>query len=93
MDVQVVEVPDRARFEARDGDDLVGYIDYTLEDDELVLVHTKVEREGLGVGSRLAKGTLDVLLADGRAFSITCPFVKGWVRRHPDYLHRVSLHG
>jgi predicted GNAT family acetyltransferase len=43
------------------------------------------ELAGKGVGSRLVKGALDEVRAEGLKVIAQCPFVKGWIDKHPDY--------
>ena len=53
--------------------------------DRIVLVHTEVlpDAEGMGVGSRLARGALDDARARGLKVSVICPFITAYLRRHP----------
>ena len=53
-----------------------------------MFTHTEVfdAFEGKGVGSALARGALDAVRADGtRQVLPRCPFIRGWIERHPDY--------
>ena len=45
----------------------------------------KDEFEGQGVGGKIARGSLDQTRADGLTVIATCPFIKGWIGKHPDY--------
>jgi predicted GNAT family acetyltransferase len=68
--------------------ELVGAAYYDVADDLIVFTHTEVdeESEGHGVGSALARGALDDVRTEGRRKVIAhCPFIKGWIERHPDY--------
>jgi predicted GNAT family acetyltransferase len=53
----------------------------------ITFLHTEVPSElgGKGVGSNLVKGALDQVRAEGLKVIAECPFVKGWVEKHPDY--------
>jgi predicted GNAT family acetyltransferase len=53
----------------------------------LKLVHTEVPAAlgGKGVGSKLAKGVLDLIRANGDTIVPLCPFMRGYIERHPDY--------
>ena len=80
--------PDNHRFVAEEDGQVVGQIEYRIvRDDRLVLVHTEVDDayEGQGVGSRLAKFALEDLRASGRKIVPECPFVAGYLERHPEY--------
>jgi predicted GNAT family acetyltransferase len=87
-DVQVTDNEAEQRYEARVGGELAGSAYYDTADDLIVFTHTEVDDafEGKGVGSALAKAALDDVRADGRRRVIPrCPFIKGWIDRHPDY--------
>ncbi len=43
------------------------------------------ELGGQGIGSKLVKGALDQVRADGLKVVAQCPFVRGWIEKHPDY--------
>ena len=63
------------------------FIDYREGRDRLLLVHTEVPAAlgGKGVGSRLAKGTLDLLRSEGVKVELRCDFLQNFVARHPEY--------
>jgi predicted GNAT family acetyltransferase len=60
---------------------------YELADGVITFVHSEVPPElgGKGIGSQLVKGALDQVRADGLKVVAQCPFVKGWIDKHPDY--------
>ena len=60
---------------------------YKLADDVITFIHTEVPPElgGKGVGSRLVKGALDQVRAEGLKVIAQCPFVKAWIDKHSDY--------
>lgn len=87
-DVEVTDNEAEKRYEARVDGELAGVAFYDTADDLIVFTHTEVEEsyEGKGVGSTLARAALDDVRADGRRKVIArCPFIKGWIDRHPDY--------
>ena len=87
MGVQVVDVPERRRYEAvRDGE-VLGFAAYQKTDELVVLTHTEVEEalEGQGVGGILVRGALDHVRTQGLRVLPLCPFVHAWMARHPDY--------
>ena len=67
MSDEVVYAPDRSRFEL-DVNGETANVECRLEGNRFVLEHTNVPAalSGQGVGSRLAKGTLDAVRASGR---------------------------
>jgi predicted GNAT family acetyltransferase len=66
---------------------VVGEILYRLEPDHVVLLHTEVlpSVEGKGLGARLVAGALNDIRARGLRIVPFCPFVRSYIRRHPDY--------
>ncbi|HKU06907.1 MAG TPA: GNAT family N-acetyltransferase [Bradyrhizobium sp.] len=53
----------------------------------ITFVHTEVPAElgGKGVGSRLIRGALDQVRAEGLEVVAQCPFVKAWIGKHQAY--------
>jgi len=87
-DVQVSDNPTESRFEARVDGELAGFAAYETTDDLITFTHTEVfdAFEGQGVGSALARGALDEVRSDGtRKVLPRCPFIRGWIEKHPDY--------
>ena len=60
---------------------------YEIADGVITFVHTEVPPElgGKGIGSKLIKGALDRVRADGLKVIAQCPFVKAYIDKHPDY--------
>jgi predicted GNAT family acetyltransferase len=58
-----------------------------VSDGVITFIHTKVPKElgGKGVGSKLVKGALDHVRADGLKAIPQCPFVKAYIDKHPEY--------
>lgn len=68
-------------------DGVTAHIDYARKPDPIVLIHTIVPDEigGKGVGSRLIKGALDMIRAEGIKLVPQCPFVAAYIKKHPEY--------
>jgi hypothetical protein len=79
--------PGKLRYELLLDDDIVGEILYRLTPDAVVLVHTEVSPalEHKGLGARLVAGALDDIRARRLNVVPMCPFVRSYIRRHPDY--------
>lgn len=78
--------PARKRFElAVDGHIAATY--YEIADGVITFVHTEVPPElgGKGIGSKLIRGALDQVRADGLRVIAQCPFVKAFIDKHSDY--------
>jgi predicted GNAT family acetyltransferase len=81
------------RYEVLEDGKVVGEILYRARPgDRIVLLHTEVlpYAEGGGVGSRLVAGALDDIRARGLRVVPLCPFVAGYIRRHPEYADLVA---
>lgn len=86
-DVTVERNEPENRYEARLDGELAGFAEYQLTDQLVVFTHTEVDPayEGKGVGSALAKSALaDVRDQGQRKVLPVCPFIKGYIERHPD---------
>lgn len=78
--------PAEQRFElAGDGGVAVAY--YRRARNAITITHTEVPpaMKGGGAGSRLVKGALDLIRAEGLAVVPQCPFVAAYIGRHPEY--------
>ncbi len=77
---------DARRFEVRlNGNFAV--LDYIPAGGNIVFTHTEVPDafEGQGVGSKLARTALDYARDNELKVIPLCPFVAGYIRRHPEY--------
>ena len=86
--IEVRDVPDQSRFEVYVDGTLAGFSAYLLAGDTLSFVHTEVDDayEGQGVGSALVRQSLDQLRERGDVrVTASCPFVRAWMRNHPEY--------
>lgn len=90
MTAQVVEIQDEPVQGAYviyvDGSP-AGRAEYLLRDGQKVFVHTEVDEShsGLGLASRLVRFALDDVRASGELLVPICPFVRTYIRRHPEY--------
>jgi uncharacterized protein len=83
---EIVDNRAHCRFELTvDGHLAVSY--YKLDGNVLSFIHTEVPPElgGKGIGSKLVKGALDQVRAEGLKVIAVCPFVKAWIAGHPEY--------
>jgi predicted GNAT family acetyltransferase len=60
---------------------------YEIADGVITFIHTEVPPElgGKGIGSKLIKGALDQVRAEGLKVIAQCPFVKAYIDKHADY--------
>ncbi len=93
MDVTFQDNEEASRFEALRGGEVVGFADYRLEPGRIEILHTEVDDslEGKGVGSGLVRFALERAQEGERSVVPWCPFVRAWLRRHPEFIERVSF--
>lgn len=86
-EVTVVDVPHDRRYEARIGDHVAGVATYVRAPDVIAFIHTEVGEayEGRGIGSTLARTALDQARVQGLRVIAICPFIQGWLAKHPEY--------
>ena len=74
------------RFElAVDG--RTAFSQYKLAPGTITFMHTEVpkEFEGQGIGSKLVRGELEAVRARGLKVVAKCPFVAGYIKKHPEF--------
>lgn len=93
MSTEVRDNPDESRYEVLVDGRLAGFAQYRLDGERITIFHTEVEPEyeGHGVGEELARGALDDVRRRGLSLVPLCPFIAGYIHRHPaDYLDLVT---
>lgn len=93
MELSIIDNPDRHRYEAHTPEgELAGLVQYQRRPDRIAFVHTEVrpEFEGKGVGSALAAAALDAARQQGLEVIPQCPYIRGYIARHPDYADLVA---
>lgn len=83
---EVVNNEAARRFEVT-VDGHTGFLNYAKAPGRIELIHTEVPAElgGRGVGGTLAKAALEYAKEAQLKVTPSCPFVKKYVERHPDY--------
>ncbi len=63
------------------------FSEYRRSDGVLYVMHTEVPPalNGKGIGSTLVRGVLDIARAEGLKVKPLCPFVRGYIEKHPEY--------
>ena len=91
---EVKDDPALGRFEMASGDG-TAFVEYRRAGVLIALLHTEVPEalSGQGVGSKLVRGTLDALRAEGTKVVPRCEFVAAFVARHPEYRHLLADEG
>jgi len=90
-EVEVIDVPDRSRFEVRVGGEIAGFTEYRRQAGVIAFVHTEVDPrfEGQGLASTLVRTALAAARADGLSVLPFCPFVRGYIAGHSEFLDLV----
>ncbi len=89
MAAEVIDRPERQRYELVEDGRVLGYADYRpIPGDRLVLEfpHTVIDpaERGRGRGDELITGAMADVRTKGALVRPTCWFVADWLARHPD---------
>ncbi len=89
--IEVRDAPDRDRYEILVGGERAGFAQYVRRGSRTFFVHTEIdpEYEGKGLGSRLAAGALAEERTKAKIVPL-CPFIRGFIDRHPEELEYVD---
>lgn len=90
--VEIADNRERSRFEIRQDGRVIGLAAYAVvpasgsDPERIVFFHTEVrpEYEGQGLAARLAAYALDTTIAAGRTVVALCPYIRAYLRRHPE---------
>lgn len=90
---EVANNPAAGRFEILT-DQGAAILTYRRRGDDLDLMHTEVPRalEGRGYAAALATAALDHARREGIRIIPSCPYVKSYLQRHPEYADLVAPH-
>ena len=91
MSVEIVERPQRSRFEVYVDSELAGFADYRHASDRLSFTHTEVAEKfaGRGLATALIRTALDEARNRGAGVLPFCSFVRAFIARNPEYLDLV----
>ena len=86
-EVVVADNPERSRYEVTVDGTVAGFAAYVRHTDHLNFTHTEIGSEygGRGLGGKLVGGALADLRDKGVKFVATCPFVRSYLEKHPEY--------
>ena len=84
--LDVVNNAEAGRFEVRLGDE-VAFAEYRLLASGILFPHTLVPEvlEGKGVGGAMVRAAMAFARARGEKVIPVCPFVAGYIAKHPEY--------
>jgi uncharacterized protein len=74
------------RYEIWADGEMAGYTQYALLRGRIAFLHTEIYEafEGMGLGTRLARGALEDARARGVVVEPYCPFIAHFIERHLD---------
>jgi predicted GNAT family acetyltransferase len=90
--VVVTDHPESSRYQVAVDGALAGFAEYQRgPGGQIAFTHTEIDPAfaGRGLGGRLARKSLDDARASGTTVLPFCPFYRGWISKHPDYLDLV----
>ncbi|MEV0434330.1 MULTISPECIES: GNAT family N-acetyltransferase [unclassified Nocardia] len=84
---RVVRNQDKNRYDIFYGDELAGFAEYIERGNDTDFVHTEIDDAfgGKGLGSKLARYAVEDVIARGRTITPHCPFIRGWLDKHPEF--------
>ena len=82
----VADARDRERYEAHLDGELAGVLEYVLKRGRIALIHTEVlpRFEGRGIASAIVRFALDDARRRELRVIVRCPYVDGYLERHPE---------
>lgn len=94
MSTEITEITDNAsasRYEIHVDGEQAGFAEYHLHGNEIAFIHTEIDDKfgGQGLGGKLARGALDAARERGLDVLPYCPFIRGWISKHPEYVDLV----
>ncbi len=92
MEPTVIRNDERGRYELRLADAIVGYADFVVEGDRVVLPHTVIDpaHRGSGMAATLVRAALNDVVAQDRTVVPTCWYVAQFIERNPQYQDLVA---
>ncbi|MBR7836428.1 N-acetyltransferase [Actinospica durhamensis] len=90
---EVADHPESNRYEVHVDGALAGFADYQRGPGQIAFTHTEVDSafSGRGLAGRLARKALDDAKAAGNEVLPFCPFFRGFIAKHPEYLELVPV--
>lgn len=83
----VVRNVEKNRYDVFFDGELAGFTEYIERDNDTDFIHTEIDDAfaGKGLGGVLARQAIEDVIARGRTITAHCPFIRGWLDKHPEY--------
>ncbi|WP_063054460.1 GNAT family N-acetyltransferase [Nocardia salmonicida] len=84
---RVVRNVEKNRYDVFFDDELAGFTEYIERDNDTDFIHTEIDDAfaGKGLGGVLARQAVEDVIARGCTVTAHCPFIRGWLDKHPEY--------
>jgi uncharacterized protein len=91
MQSDVMHNQERQRYEIWVDGELAGFTEYHPFRGALAFIHTQIDGKfaGQGLGSTLVHSALDEARSRSEQVLPFCPFVRGYIGKHPEYIDLV----
>ncbi len=88
---EVRHIPDDYVFAIIEDEQMAGYTEYRVGPGVRAFMHTIVDDkfQGRGFASQLVKWALDETRSEGLLVEPYCPYTRGYIKKHPEYLDMV----
>lgn len=94
-EASVVDSFERSRYEIILGGEVAGVLHYRRHGGQVELAHTEIDQafEGRGLAGRLASAALTDARGRATPVVVSCPYVTGYVERHPEFNDLLATEG
>lgn len=91
MSTRIADNRERHRYEILVEDEVAGFAQYKAKPGQIAFTHTEIDDrfEGRGLGGELVAFALADARERGLAVLPFCPFVRGYIQRHREYVDLV----
>ncbi len=92
VNTELVDNPDAHRFQLQSGQEVVGFLDYSLADGVITMVHIEVDpaHSSQGHAETLTRSALDDARSRGLTVVPSCPYVAKYIDKNPEYADLVE---
>lgn len=92
MDTEITIEDNRGVVWARDGGEVAGRLDFTLQGQVMRIEHTLALKRGMGVGAALVEAAVQHAASHGLKVWPVCSYAYAWCERHPQWAHVLDEH-
>lgn len=85
METKIETTNKDGKILAYDGDELVGQLEFSFDDNMMRIEHTYAFKEGIGIGGLLVSTANDYAVEKGFKVLPVCSFADAWYRRHSQF--------